>query len=217
MHKKQVVVIHEGEPVEAFYKYSIASFSWYRERPGWDVLEKADLIVDWTVEDDHSRIDFYRETTRPVLLGEVVHTLEELGVTHLPIGRMNHWPTFVERPITELSLPRSHRTKMTDLMDEVLLAFHDAPDVPGFLSSRIAMTVINEAYRTLGERVASAQTIDLAMRQAANYPIGPFDWFEKIGPKRVLALLEKLAQTRERYTPAKELIKRVNNAAAAKR
>ena len=70
----------------------------------------------------------------------------------------------------------------------------------------IAM-IINEAYFALGDKLATATTIDLAMKNGVNYPLGPIEWGEKIGLHNVAQLLEELSTiTRdERYKLSTEL------------
>ncbi|MDD4975330.1 MAG: 3-hydroxyacyl-CoA dehydrogenase family protein [Bacteriovorax sp.] len=70
----------------------------------------------------------------------------------------------------------------------------------------IAM-IINEAYFALGDKLASATAIDLAMKNGVNYPLGPIEWGEKIGLHNIAQLLEELSTiTRdERYKLSTEL------------
>ena len=55
----------------------------------------------------------------------------------------------------------------------------------------IAM-IINEAYFALGESLAKAQDIDLAMKNGVNYPLGPIEWGDKIGLHNIAQLLDEL-------------------------
>ena len=70
----------------------------------------------------------------------------------------------------------------------------------------IAM-IINEAYFALGDRLATAASIDLAMKNGVNYPLGPILWGEKIGLHNVAQLLEELHTITkdDRYKIATEL------------
>lgn len=70
----------------------------------------------------------------------------------------------------------------------------------------IAM-IINEAYFALGDKLATATDIDLAMKNGVNYPLGPIEWGEKIGLHNIAQLLEELNTiTRdERYRLSTEL------------
>jgi 3-hydroxybutyryl-CoA dehydrogenase len=77
-------------------------------------------------------------------------------------------------------------------------------DAPGLVLGRIVCQLVNEAFFTLGAGIASAEDIDTAMRLGFNYPRGPFEWCEAIGPERVLAVLDALHCERgeERYRAA---------------
>ena len=46
---------------------------------------------------------------------------------------------------------------------------------------RIVLAIVNEAYRALGDGVATAADIDLAMRLGAAHPQGPFEWVRANG------------------------------------
>jgi 3-hydroxybutyryl-CoA dehydrogenase len=80
-------------------------------------------------------------------------------------------------------------------------------DAPGLVLGRIVCQLVNEAHFALGGGVASAADIDTAMRLGFNYPRGPFEWSEAIGPARVLAVLDALHAElgEERYRAAPEL------------
>lgn len=61
------------------------------------------------------------------------------------------------------------------------------------IRDRILLSVVNEAWHALGERVATAPDIDLALRLGAAHPIGPFERTERLGgPGVVLARLQAL-------------------------
>lgn len=72
---------------------------------------------------------------------------------------------------------------------------------------RTVAMIINEAYFALGDKLATATDIDLAMKNGVNYPLGPIEWGEKIGLHNVAQLLEELNTiTRdERYRLSTEL------------
>ncbi|HLN62663.1 MAG TPA: 3-hydroxyacyl-CoA dehydrogenase [Symbiobacteriaceae bacterium] len=76
-------------------------------------------------------------------------------------------------------------------------------DGPGLIAPRIIACLANEACFALMEGVASAADIDTAMRLGVNYPHGPLEWADQLGPSSVLAILEGLqAHTGEdRYRP----------------
>jgi 3-hydroxybutyryl-CoA dehydrogenase len=80
-------------------------------------------------------------------------------------------------------------------------------DAPGLVLGRIVCQLVNEAHFALDAGVATAADIDTAMRLGFNYPRGPFEWAEAIGPARVLAVLDGLREElgEERYRAAPSL------------
>jgi 3-hydroxybutyryl-CoA dehydrogenase len=65
-------------------------------------------------------------------------------------------------------------------------------DAPGLVLGRIVCQIVNEAHFTVGEGVATAEDVDVAMRLGFNWPRGPFEWAEAIGPARVVRVLDGL-------------------------
>lgn len=65
-------------------------------------------------------------------------------------------------------------------------------DMPGFVSNRVLMPMINEAAFALMEGVADAATIDEIMKQGCNFPMGPLTLADFIGVDVCLNILEVL-------------------------
>ena len=65
-------------------------------------------------------------------------------------------------------------------------------DMPGFVSNRVLMPLINEAAFVLMEGVAEAKTIDEIMKQGCNFPMGPLTLADFIGVDVCLNILEVL-------------------------
>jgi 3-hydroxybutyryl-CoA dehydrogenase len=76
------------------------------------------------------------------------------------------------------------------------------------LVDRLTLGVVNEAYRALGEGVASAADIDLALKLGAGHPLGPFERVEAMGGPRVVAeRLSRFAEAHgDRFMPAPVLM-----------
>jgi len=68
-----------------------------------------------------------------------------------------------------------------------------SPELARLVLERIVAQLVNEACFAAGERVAAAADIDAAMRLGLNHPRGPFEWGRELGPERVLAILDGLA------------------------
>ena len=75
------------------------------------------------------------------------------------------------------------------------------------IADRITLAVVNEAWHALGDGVATASDIDIALRLGAAHPIGPFERTQEAGgPAAVIAALAALSQHGARFTPAPALV-----------
>jgi 3-hydroxybutyryl-CoA dehydrogenase len=81
---------------------------------------------------------------------------------------------------------------------------HWVEDSPALILPRIVCMLANEAAFAVGEGVAEADTVDLAMRLGTNYPRGPLEWARQLGYGRVVAVLDHLRAEygEERYRTA---------------
>jgi 3-hydroxybutyryl-CoA dehydrogenase len=70
----------------------------------------------------------------------------------------------------------------------------DSADFPGFIANRILMPMINEAFHTVHQGVASAQAVDSVMKLGMRHPMGPLQLADFIGLDTVLAILNVLHQ-----------------------
>lgn len=82
--------------------------------------------------------------------------------------------------------------------DNLKLAFH---------YPRVVSMIINEAYFAIEENLATKESIDLAMKHGVNYPLGPFEWGEKIGLSLIIELLRELREVtgEDRYRISHQL------------
>lgn len=65
-------------------------------------------------------------------------------------------------------------------------------DFPGFVVNRILMPMINEAFNTLMEGIATAEDIDKGMKLGTNQPMGPLALADFIGLDTCLAIINVL-------------------------
>jgi 3-hydroxybutyryl-CoA dehydrogenase len=78
-------------------------------------------------------------------------------------------------------------------------------DSPGFVAQRIIAMIANLGCEVAQIGVAEApEDIDIAMKLAQNYPRGPLEWAEWLGPQRVLETLRRLHEVTgsDRYRPS---------------
>ncbi len=168
----------------------------------------ADAVIDLLFEHngyDISHLNHY--LTKPVFVNSMNKTIVEIG---LPFIRINAWPGFLKRNITEVSIADEvNKNKAEKILSLLNRKAEWVPDIKGFISPRIVSMIINEAYFTLEEKVSTKEEIDIAMKLGTNYPYGPFEWSKKIGLKNIAALLTELSLTEKRYQPASLLLKEV--------
>jgi 3-hydroxybutyryl-CoA dehydrogenase len=83
-------------------------------------------------------------------------------------------------------------------------------ETPGAITARVQALLCNEAFRMLGEGLASAEEIDRAIEQGIGLAVGPLKQAEAEGFERRLRMIEYLHKTLgEAYRPAPLLQKYV--------
>lgn len=164
----------------------------------------ADCYIDLLFTDNGERLAQLRQFNRqPFFVNAVSNTCRELGA---PFARINAWPSLLQRPITEIALPEpSYEESIRPVFEALGWRYLVTPDTPGMITPRVLATIINEAYYTFGEGVSSREEIDIAMKLGTNYPMGPFEWSERIGLDRIRELLDTLSRTDPRYAVAPAL------------
>ncbi len=99
-------------------------------------------------------------------------------------------------PLVEVVLGESTDGTTTETVVALAKKLDKTPvtvaDVPGFVSNRVLMPMINEAVYCLYERVASAESIDQVMKLGMNHPMGPLALADLIGLDVCLAIMEVL-------------------------
>jgi 3-hydroxybutyryl-CoA dehydrogenase len=79
---------------------------------------------------------------------------------------------------------------------------------PAVIAERVILAIVNEAYRALGDRVASEADIDRAMRLGANHPFGPFEWARRTGVHEAVVMLDALSdEDADTFRPALVLLR----------
>jgi 3-hydroxybutyryl-CoA dehydrogenase len=162
---------------------------------------KADAYIDLLFEADPERIKVLAGLLpSPIFINSVIHTLTGI---HSAFIRINGWPGFLESPLLEASANEDSIEKAKRIFGEQMIF---VKDVPGFVTPRIISMIINEAYYTFGAGTSSREEIDTAMKLGTGYPMGPFEWSEKIGLFRVGALLTALGKVDPLYVVAPNLV-----------
>ncbi len=84
-------------------------------------------------------------------------------------------------------------------------------DSPGFVAQRAVAALINVGCNVAQRGVGVPSDIDKGAKLGLGYPFGPIEWGDRIGPKRVLFILERLHEFYQepRYRPSPWLKRRV--------
>jgi len=86
----------------------------------------------------------------------------------------------------------------------------EANDFPGFISSRLIFSYMNEAVYTLYEGLGKAEDIDAIMKMGANHPMGPLELADLVGLDTCLSVMSVLQEAfGDKYRPCPLLAKYV--------
>lgn len=157
-----------------------------------------DSCIDLLFDNSDERIERLKKINAPLtIINSVVIPLKDMSQDFI---RINGWNTFLKRPVIEASFKNELlKIKARDLFLKFGRKIEWISDIPGFVTSRIAASIINEAFFALEENVSTEEEIDIAMKLGTNYPYGPFEWAYKIGLPHIYSLLEALAKEQGRY------------------
>ncbi|MBS3920167.1 MAG: 3-hydroxybutyryl-CoA dehydrogenase [Deltaproteobacteria bacterium] len=87
----------------------------------------------------------------------------------------------------------------------------EASDFPGFVSSRLIFSYMNEAVYALYEGLGKAEDIDAIMKMGANHPMGPLELADFVGLDTVLSVMSVLQEGfGDKYRPCPLLLKYVD-------
>jgi 3-hydroxybutyryl-CoA dehydrogenase len=152
-------------------------------------------------------LDLYRAFPQtPLFISAVQGTLKE----HQAPGhvvRLNGWAGMMGKPLLECSGDLAIRDRAEEILDRLNKKVEWVPDLPGMVSPRVISMIINEAWFTWEEGVATKEDIDIAMKLGTNYPYGPFAWGTMIGLDKIVSLLKRLSAENPRYDVAASLLK----------
>jgi 3-hydroxybutyryl-CoA dehydrogenase len=172
---------------------------------GMEQLAEADLVVEAVTEDLSVKQDVFRqldELTKPDAI--LASNTSSISITKL--GAATRRPDKVigmhfMNPVPVMKLVEIIRGIATS--DETHRAVHELTlkldktplecnDMPGFVSNRVLMPMINEAIFALYESVATRESIDGIMKLGMNHPMGPLTLADFIGLDVCLAILNVL-------------------------
>jgi 3-hydroxybutyryl-CoA dehydrogenase len=167
------------------------------------LLAKTSVVFDFIIEEDPSQLQFYTGCTSPVFLNSVKTTLKsivsDLAPQNVSFFGFNGLPTFLSRPVIEISNPFQHDPAVISWALDG--GFEIVADKAGMVTARVVCMIINEGFCAIEDGTAQPADIDMAMKLGTNYPFGPIEWGRKIGLKNVCDVLSSLYRetSDERY------------------
>jgi 3-hydroxybutyryl-CoA dehydrogenase len=157
-------------------------------------LADFDLIFDLNFDADNASLPDYKTLPANVylVLSAVECQLEAVIPKSLwsqTLG-MNALPTFINR--NEIECCALGENDASYLKQLGWNHINQVASRVGLVSPRVVCMIINEAFYTQQEGTANAQDIDLGMKLGTAYPLGPFEWAQKIGIVNVYRTLSAL-------------------------
>ncbi|PMC37904.1 3-hydroxybutyryl-CoA dehydrogenase [Bacillus sp. UMB0899] len=183
----------------------------------FSLLEQADLVIETTnlhIEEKKRNLQQIESIVSPdtCILSSILHVSATEAASWLQqpdrLVGFAAFADFYEHDLVEVALPLQADLRCLQYVQSMfqLLGIETevVEDEVGLVFPRILSLIINEAAFALTEGTASAYDIDQAMKKGTNYPLGPFEWCEKIGLDDVYAVLAGLYKQygEERYRPA---------------
>jgi 3-hydroxybutyryl-CoA dehydrogenase len=166
------------------------------------------LVIDLDFDDQQQHAAVYAKYPNIPILAGIVKTSLATVMNNYAFSQgfnligCNWLPGFTEMPVTEVSLMDEEQLPvLKDIMEQLGWQYEVVKDSVGMVTPRVVCMIINEAYMAAEEEIASRADINTAMRLGTNYPLGPFEWSEKIGIRHVYDVLSSVyaATGNERY------------------
>ncbi len=157
-----------------------------------------DLIIDLNADDRNEISDAVLVSGKFVLLCAVKKSLKQLLDKKKSADRIagiNALPTFLSRPLQEISfIDQNEISNWENLFLSLNWKTKIIKDSIGMVTPRILFMIINEACFTMEEGTAMKEDIDSGMKMGTAYPIGPFEWADKIGIENIYETLLAIKQ-----------------------
>ncbi|WP_040951141.1 3-hydroxyacyl-CoA dehydrogenase family protein [Gorillibacterium massiliense] len=168
-------------------------------------LASCQLIIESATEDLDIKKDIFRkldEVAPEALLASTTSTLsltELAGASHNPervIGLHFLYAMSGEDIVEVIRGIRTSDETFQNIRSFVEDTLHikgvQVHESPGFVTTRLACTLINEAIAVLAEGVATAEDIDIAMREGYDFRYGPLEMCDRFGLDSVYFALNRM-------------------------
>ena len=202
--KTRLILTSSNHPLEK--KFKTKEFKSIEVDPVaiWELdgsdFEDVDIVYDFTCFDRATKLD---------LLEKISHLHEGEIMTDLTTNWgdyfIEHYPQITAAFAAAFYSPKNTievyskdveaYEEVTDFFKSIGMEIENTNSVGiCFTYPRVISMIINEAYFSSEEKMATNEDIDTAMKFGVNYPLGPFEWAQKIGHDKVILVLDELYQ-----------------------
>jgi 3-hydroxybutyryl-CoA dehydrogenase len=180
-------------------------------------LKEVDFLIEAASENREIKFKLFRELDK-ITRKEVILATNTSSISVTEIAQKTAKPELVAgmhfmNPVPIMTLVEGIRGMQTsdacfktvrEIAEQMGKVFIEAKDSAGFVVNRILMPMINEAFFTLADGLASAKDIDTGLKLGCNFPMGPLELADFVGIDICLAVCEVLHRDLgdSKYRPA---------------
>ncbi|MBX3363420.1 MAG: 3-hydroxybutyryl-CoA dehydrogenase [Phycisphaeraceae bacterium] len=173
-----------------------------------DALRNADIVIEAVVEDPQVKKDLFKQVLGLVSGHAILASnTSSISITELATAVGDAAPRFIGMhffnpvPVMQLVEVINGLATGPDTTERTIALARamgktplPANDRPGFVSNRVLMPMINEAFYAWMEGVAEPEDIDGIMKLGCNFPMGPLRLADFIGLDTCVHIMEVLAE-----------------------
>ncbi|OPH47082.1 3-hydroxybutyryl-CoA dehydrogenase [Paenibacillus ferrarius] len=167
-------------------------------------MAECDMVIETITEDLNAKKHVFFQLNQicnpAIILATNTSTLSVTEIAAITTNPQRVIGLHFLHPVAKIDLVEIIRAMKTSdetfertrrFVDELILKKSiKVNESPGFITTRLICTLINEALHTLSEGVASAEDIDTAMRIGYDFKYGPLEMCDRFGLDSVQAALE---------------------------
>lgn len=181
-----------------------------------EAIEKADIVIEAVVENAEVKKSIFADLDARMTKGQIlasntssISITEIAAATKSPervIGMHFFYPVPVMKlveVIKGLATDEAVTSRVIALAEAMGKTALPANDRAGFVSNRVLMPMINEAFYAWMEGVAEPEDLDGIMKLGCNFPMGPLRLADFIGLDTCAHIMDVLAEglNNDRYRP----------------
>ncbi len=187
---------------ESEKKVILSRIRWGTE---FDFLTECDLAIETVQEEMDVKREIVREldrilpTSNPIVINTSTLSITEIAASANHPSRILGMHFLY--PVTTARVVEVVRAELTaDEILERVVQFARVLDkvpiqvfeMPGFVTTRVVLPLVNEAIHVVMEGVATAAEVDLALKLGYDFRTGPLEWADRVGLDRVLNWMQHL-------------------------